>query len=143
VRTNFVFVDLENVQPDSLALLNREYVKVFVFVGANQPKIPFEFADSMQRLGDKAQYLKISGSGRNALDFHVAFYIGQFATQDPTAYFHIVSKDKGFKVLIKHLKSRKILAAQSTDVREIPFIKQASNLRSKSGQPNHEPVLAL
>jgi hypothetical protein len=50
----------------------------------------------MQALGAKAQYVKISGNGSNALDFHIAFYIGHLGAVDPTAYFHIISKDAGF-----------------------------------------------
>jgi hypothetical protein len=69
------------------------------------------------------EYVQISGSGPNALDFHIAFYIGQFAAQDPTACFHIVSNDTGFDPLIEHLKSRKISAARTPSIDSIPAIK--------------------
>jgi len=114
MRTNHVLVDFENVQPASLmALVSEPAFKVLVFVGASQTKIPFEFAASMQALGDNASYVKISGNGSNALDFHVAYYIGRLAAGDPTAYFHIISRDTGFDPLITHLKAQKILAARS------------------------------
>ena len=45
-----------------------------VFIGANQTKVTIEFASLLQQLGTRAQYLRISGNGRNALDFHIAFY---------------------------------------------------------------------
>ena len=123
LRTNYVLIDYENVQPESLSALDAEQFKVIVFVGANQTKLTFEVAMALQRMGSKAEYIKISGTGSNALDFHIAFYIGQIAASDPTAYFHIISKDSGFDPLIQHLKTKKISAIRSRDVSEIPLVK--------------------
>ncbi len=83
----------------------------------------------MQRMGDRAEYIKIAGSGPNSLDFHIAFYIGQLAAQDATAYFYFISKDTGFDPLIQHLKSRKIFAARSPTIGAIPLVK-AGNKKS-------------
>lgn len=128
MRTNYILVDFENVQPASLmALVSEPSFKALVFVGASQTKIPFEFAASMQALGDNASYVKISGNGSNALDFHVAYYIGRLAAGDPTAYFHIISRDTGFDPPITHLKAQKILAARSKDILEIGALKAANS----------------
>jgi hypothetical protein len=129
VRTNYVLIDFENVQPTSLAGLEADHFRVLVFVGANQNKLSFETAAAVQRLGGRAEYVKIAGSGSNALDFHIAFHIGHLAAQDPTAFFHIISKDTGFDPLIQHLKERKVLAARSKEVAEIPLLK-AKNSKS-------------
>jgi len=125
MRIHYVLIDFENVQPESLAGLQQDHFKVLVFVGANQTKIPFKVAQAMQAMGAKAEYVKIAGNGSNALDFHIAFYIGQLAAADPTAFFHIISKDTGFDPLIAHLKAKKILAARETSIRDIPLIKTA------------------
>ena len=127
MRINYVLIDLENVQPASLAGLDAEFFKVLIFVGASQTKIPFELASVAQRLGERAAYIKISGNGSNALDFHVAYYIGRLAQQDPTAYFHIISRDTGFDPLIQHLKTQKIGATRSKDISEIPLLKAANS----------------
>ena len=66
-------------------------------------------------------------SGANALDFHIAFYIGQIVAREPEAYFHIVSKDTGFDPLIQHLKTKKVLCCRSRDVTEIPLVKVANS----------------
>lgn len=123
MRTNYVLVDFENVTPDVLPLLPAEYFKVIVFVGDKQTKVPFELANAMQSLGDRASYLKISGTGQNALDFHIAYMVGVLSTTDSTACFHIVSKDTGFDPLIAHLKSKKIVAIRSASVQDIPSLK--------------------
>jgi hypothetical protein len=123
LKNNYVLIDFENVQPKNLAILNGHEFKVIVFVGSNQAKIPFELASALQAFGTNAEYVKIGGNGPNALDFHIAFYIGQLAERDPNAYFHIISKDTGFDPLIKHLKERKIFAQRERDLAEIPLLR--------------------
>ena len=126
MKNNYLLIDYENVQPKNLAILNGHPVKVIVFVGANQAKVPFDLASALQALGDNAEYVKIGGNGSNALDFHIAFYIGQLAERDPDAYFHIISKDTGFDPLIKHLKENKIFSQREKDLSEIPFLRMSN-----------------
>ena len=126
MKNNYILIDYENVQPKNLAILNGHPVKVIVFVGANQAKVPFDLASALQALGDNAEYVKIGGNGSNALDFHIAFYIGQLAERDPDAYFHIISKDTGFDPLIKHLKENKIFSQREKDLSEIPFLRMSN-----------------
>jgi hypothetical protein len=59
LRTNYVLIDYENVQPDGLSVLDQDHFKVLVFVGANQTKVTFESAAALQRMGSKAEYIKI------------------------------------------------------------------------------------
>lgn len=123
MRTNYVLIDFESVQPTSLDTLAQDHYRVIVFVGATQAKLSFDLVSALQRMGERAQYVKMSGSGPNALDFHIAFYIGELAAQDPTAFFHIISKDTGFDPLIRHLKSRHVFAVRSASIEEMPQIK--------------------
>ena len=139
MRTNFVLIDLENVQPASFNLLEKDHFKVIVFVGASRTTLPYELVSAMQRLGTNGSYIKIAGNGPNALDFHIAYYIGKLAASEPDAFFHIISKDTGFDPLIVHLKSKKILAARSRDIADIPIVKAAN---SKTPTEKLEVVLS-
>jgi hypothetical protein len=121
--TTYVLIDFENVQPKNLALLESQRFKVLVFVGANQTKVSLELARALQALGKNAEYIKISGNGQNALDFHIAYYIGKLAAGEPSAQFHVISKDKGFDPLIKHLKGQKIRVQRESDLAEIPQLR--------------------
>ena len=123
MSTNYVLIDFENVQPKNLSILAAHPFKVFVFIGANQTKVPRHVAVAMQALGDRANYVEIDGSGPNALDFHIAYYIGELAAADPTGSFHIISKDKGFDPLIRHLKGKKIRVRRESDLAEIPNLR--------------------
>ena len=125
MRTNHVLIDYESIQPEQLAPLDADHFRVTVFVGATQARLPFELAAAMQRLGSRAEYVKISGTGPNALDFHIAFYIGRLSAADPGTFFHVVSKDTGFDPLIQHLKSLKIFATRVADILDIPAVRAA------------------
>ena len=121
--TRYVLIDFENVQPKNLSILADHPFQVFVFIGANQTKLPRHVVMAMQKLGDKAQYVEIDGSGPNALDFHIAYYIGELAAADPTGSFHVISKDRGFDPLIRHLKGKKLRVQRETDLAEIPSLR--------------------
>ena len=123
LATNYILIDLENVQPKNLELLSKHPFKVFVFCGANQSRLPTDLVTAMQDLGSNGKYVRISGNGRNALDFHIACYVGELATRDPEGYFHIISKDTGFDTLIQHLKDRKINIQREKDLAEIPVLR--------------------
>ena len=124
MKTNYIMIDMENVVPDNLELLDQEWVKVFLFVGKNQTKLPISMVKAVQRLGSRAQYVEMSGTGHNALDFHIAFYIGRIAATDKDAYFHVISKDTGFDPLIDHLKQEHVFADRVTKIEEIPALIQ-------------------
>lgn len=86
-------------------------------------------AIALQPFGSDAEYIEIEGNGSNALDFHIAYYVGRLAAESADAFFHIISKDKGFDPLIKYLKGQKILCQRSASVTDIPLIK-ISNAKS-------------
>ena len=123
LKTNYLLIDYENVQPKSLSVLNGHPFKVVVFVGAKQAKVPIEFASALQALGSNAEYIQISGSGSNALDFHIAFKMGELSKADPTACFHIISKDSGFDPLIAYVRKRGIQAQRSKEIADLPLLK--------------------
>lgn len=139
MNKNYVLIDYENVQPDAMAALEREHFIVLVFVGANQAKVTYEVASVLQRMGDRADYIKIDGSGKNALDFHIAYYIGRLSAKEPEAHFLIVSKDTGFDPLIRHLKSKKISVSRIKSIADLPSSKKAT---SKSAPDRISTVIA-
>lgn len=126
MKINYILIDYENVQPADLAALDQAHFSVLVFVGASQTKVAFEVAEALQRMGPRAEYIKIAGNGSNALDFHIAFYIGLLSAREPEAFFHIISNDTGFDPLIAHLKGRKIRASRVAAIRDLPVIRAAS-----------------
>jgi hypothetical protein len=125
MRINHVLVDYENVTAVDLRELRRDDVRVVIFLGSNQQKLPSELAIQMQALGERGEYVQVCGNGPNALDFHIAFTIGERCRGEAPSFFHIISNDAGFDPLIKYLRRKKILAARYKAISEIPAIKSS------------------
>jgi hypothetical protein len=101
----FLLIDFENVSDVPLASLAAEY-RVFIFVGRSQNSIPFNLTRDAQQLGTRLEWIKIEGDGRNNLDFHLAYYLGVLTTEHKDAEFLILSRDKGFDPVIRHVVGR-------------------------------------
>lgn len=123
MKTNYVPIDYENVQPTDMGLLRDGSFKVRLFLGPNQSRIPVSLATALQALGRDAEYVVLEAAGSNALDFHIAYYVGVLSAHEPSAFFHIISKDTGFDPLIQHLKGKGVLAQRSTRIADIPPLK--------------------
>ena len=82
MKTNYVLIDFENRPVKSIALLTGEQFRVYLFLGRNNTKVETGLAMEMQSLGDRGAYVKIESAGKNVLDFHVAYYIGELAASD-------------------------------------------------------------
>ena len=113
----YVLIDYQNVQPLRASYDDPSRVQLLVFLGANQAE-----TSARRRLGDNVQYIKISGEGHNALDFHIAYYIGELVTKEPDCDIWIVSKDRGFRHLVDHLTQKKFKIHQVTD---LAFVQEA------------------
>jgi hypothetical protein len=145
LKTAFVLIDFEDVQPRNMGLLKGGAFKIKVFVGASQAKVSLEMVQALQTFGSDAEYIQISGNGSNALDFHIAYYIGRLAVEEPGATFHIISKDTGFDPLIKHLKANRIECKRSATIADIPHVKAGSSVAvepvpSSAGKAKAEKV---
>ena len=113
MASKYALIDLENIQPASLQKLKNEGYQLKVFVGANQAKISVELAEEIQQFGENAQYVRLQNSGKNALDFHIAFYMGQLVSNEPGCQFLVISKDTGYDPLLKHMRDIGIKANRS------------------------------
>lgn len=120
MKNNYVLIDFESVQVKSLALLGGEQFRVHLFLGPHHAKLPRPLVLAMHEFGARAKYVELEAAGPNALDFHIAYYLGSLAAADPDGFFHVISKDTGFDPLIRHLKSRKIFAARSESIEDMP-----------------------
>jgi PIN domain len=140
MKTNYVLIDFESVQVKSLALLVSEHFRVRLFLGPNHTKVPSDLVLAMHDFGDRAKYVKLDAPGPNALDFHIAYYLGQLAAHDPTGFYHIISKDTGFDPLIAHLKTKKIFAARSASIEEMPCFLPAGAVGTMAPSLDPKPV---
>ena len=118
---NHVFVDFENVHQVDLTLIGAKAVSFTLMVGAKQTKLDTDLVEMLMSHSSAVQLVKLKSSGKNALDFALAYYLGCAALADPTAYFHIISKDGGFDPLIEHLRARHIHVYRHVSCAELTF----------------------
>ena len=112
---NHVFVDFENVHQIDLSVIGARSVCFTLLLGARQKRLDVALVEKLMEHAASVQLIRLTSSGKNALDFSLAYYVGRAVAGDPTAYFHIVSKDTGFNPLIEHLRSRHISVVRHDD----------------------------
>lgn len=99
----YLYIDYENVQDVKVEVI-KATTKVRIVVGDDQNKVPIELVQKTQPFGTGVEWIKVPGKGRNALDFFIAYFIGQDAKANPGKRFIIYSKDTGYDPLINYLK---------------------------------------
>jgi PIN domain len=121
-RTNYIFVDYENVQKLDLDLIAGKAVKVFLIVGHRRKSFPSLLARQMHQYHDQVAWIESQGASRNALDLVLAYHVGVHAGADPKGYFHILSADKDYDALVAHLRTNGILASRDEEFAKIPAL---------------------
>jgi hypothetical protein len=126
MELTYIFVDFENVQPPDMGLLSGDHYQLRIFRGPHQNKLDFDIAESLQPHGSRVQYIKSDKQGKNALDFHIAFYMGRLieeleADGSPACKntrFVVISKDGGFDALMSHVQSLGYGAMKAANIRQ-------------------------
>jgi hypothetical protein len=99
---HLLLIDFENVQQVDLARLDESY-QIVIFVGASQKNVPIELVTNAQKLGSRVEWQRVDANGSNALDFFIACQLGRVIENSPQLNCIVLSKDKGFDPLLRHL----------------------------------------
>ncbi len=101
-REVHVLVDWENVQPDEAEVrsLVPDATDLWLFHGPAQRGVGAGHGG----FGERAVPVRISRSGKNALDFHLSFYMGYIAARHPDARFVVLSNDQGYGPMLDHAR---------------------------------------
>lgn len=118
-----VLLDYENVQPSEaeLRLMVPDASQVWVFHGPQQRKIEERFAS----FGTGVTAVPISKSGKNALDFHLSFYMGYIASKNPASAMVVVANDKGYEPMLEHAKAMGFVVRRQSHGQVKPAAKKA------------------
>lgn len=102
VPQTHVFVDWENVQPtgQEIQQLVPNVTAVWLFHGPHQKNVAANQALFDQRL----TLVPIARTGKNALDFHLSFYMGYIASRNPQAHFVVIANDQGYLPMLEHAR---------------------------------------
>ncbi|MEE9309111.1 MAG: PIN domain-containing protein [Spirochaetia bacterium] len=94
-----IYVDFENVP--NVEIRETSDTRILIFIGQSQKRLSTNIVRAIQPLGKNVEWIQINGSGKNALDFHIAYYLAMHKAQ-PDMEHYIISKDAGFDPLIVH-----------------------------------------
>jgi len=139
---NHVFVDFENVHEIDPALIGQPAVNLMLLVGARQTKIDTDLVEKLMQHAGSVQLVRLTSTGRNALDFTLAYYVGRAVAADPTGHFHIISKDTGYDALVTHLQSRHVHAQRHGDYSRLTFSGDAKPTAPVRDNPAPPPAPA-
>src|SRR5512137_1492147 len=120
-----ILVDFENVQPSALdiGLVPGAGVRLAIFRGPGQMKYSADVAEAWQPLGPNVTFIRCAKAGRNAVDMHIAFYLGELVAKQEQAEagqgarFFIVSRDTDFDPLLMHIRSQGFEAARVASIK--------------------------
>ena len=101
-----VFVDFENVPSVDLAPIADKPVHVTLLIGQKQRRLELDLVRQIHEHAAKVALIEVGASGRNALDLVLAWHLGGAAERQPGDRFFVVSRDKDFDPLVRHLRSR-------------------------------------
>ena len=119
---NHVFVDFENVHKVDITVIGSKTVSFTLLVGPRQIKLDVSLVEKLFEHAASVELVRLTSSGKNALDFTLAYYVGRAVAADPTGLFHIISGDAGYDPLIEHLRSRHISAFRHSSFETLPFL---------------------
>jgi hypothetical protein len=120
----YLLVDFENLQPPAqdIARVRGDDYRLWVFHGPHQNKFAAEIVVAWQPLGDRVRFVQSAKSGKNALDFHIAFCLGQAqqknASESRPARYIVVSKDSGFDSLFDYMKTLRCAVGKAHSIPE-------------------------
>jgi hypothetical protein len=122
-RTQYIFIDYENVSESDLSRVSGKAVSVFMILGAGQKSLPTSLFLFAQNHSSQLRVIQTPVVGKNALDFVLTLELGRIIAADPEGYFHIISKDNDFDSVVRHLKGEKKHIARHTSLAEIPALR--------------------
>jgi hypothetical protein len=130
-----VLLDDENVQSmqKQVRPLVPDARHVWVFLGPHQRDVEQRF----ESFGGDATAVPISKTGKNALDFHLSFYMGHIASKNPGSAMVVIANDKGYEPMLAHAQAMGFAVRWVAHGKAAPAAKKAAGGRedgaSKAG----------
>ena len=132
-----LLVDFENVQQVDLARLDDSF-QIIIFVGAAQKSIPIELVTNAQKLGSRIEWQRVDANGSNALDFFIACQLGRVLEKSPQLQCIVLSKDKGFDPLLRHLNKTGLKCNRLNSLLELD-----PKAAAQPEEPNYKRVIEV
>ena len=136
VSDSLLLVDYENVHQVDFDRLPESF-QVMIFVGTSQKSVPVDMVACTQKLGNRVEWHRVDGNGSNALDFYIACQLGRIIETAPKIQCIVLSKDKGYDPLLRHLNR------SGLKCRRINSLLELDPKSASTEEPNYKRVLEL
>lgn len=137
---NYVFVDFENGQEIDLPPDRDLPMALVLLVGEKQKSLKTDLVEQLLARSAHVQLVRMTVSGRNALDLALACHLGRVMAVNPSGHFHIVSKDKDFDALVSHLKGQGHRIARHDTFAQLPFLRPTLPVSKASSELTISPA---
>lgn len=108
---SYLLLDMENLMPSAEEIHRlKSECKILCFSKA-QDKISVALAMALQT-NRRCEFILTGATGKNALDFHIAFYLGVLSHLHSGCTAYVISKDSGYDSLIKWINQHTDIAAR-------------------------------
>jgi hypothetical protein len=102
--SRLLLVDFENTNVFNINDVATN-IRIIIFLGAHQKTLPVDFVKKCQPRGTSLEWLNLPYTGKNALDFFIAYHLGRILEKyGKNTECFIFSKDHGYDPLIQNLK---------------------------------------
>ena len=141
--THFVLVDFENVPGVDLSLLGKEPLCVTLFLGPKS-KLKPGLVEQITTQPFEVRLIKVGQIKKNALDFVLAYHLGEMVTRFPRGHYYLISGDQDFAPLVTHLRDKHVHISQHNDIASLPFLARPQPLLApvaKTSAPPKPPAV--
>lgn len=111
-RTNYIFVDFENVRVTDLDKIEGKAAHVTLVLGEQHKSLPVSLVQKMLQYPGQIEIVETGRAGKNALDLVLASYMGGRRATNPEGDFHVVSKDRDYHAVVAHFRAKGVSAQQ-------------------------------
>lgn len=134
----YLLVDFENLQPTAADIerVRADDLRLWIFHGPHQNRFAADMVVAWQPLGDRVQFVQSSRSGKNALDFHIAFHLGvlheRHRAEGSPARFVVVTGDGGFDAIFSHMHTLSAAVGKAKSIPEALTMAESLSLAEPS-----------
>ena len=118
---NLYLIDYENVTENGLSHVKDLTAddRVILFYSSQIKNISFEKHVEIAQCPAAFEYIKISKTGKNYLDFQLSTYLGFLIGREPVEKIYIITKDTGYDSIIDFWTERKYQIRRAASIEDI------------------------
>ncbi len=114
----YYLIDFENVSNPGLTGLENltKDDTIIIFYSKNANNFSMQNHIKLEASCVSKEYIEVTRSGKNALDFQLATYLGALVAKSPSSVYTIISKDEGFSAITEFWKIKGTTIKQFPDL---------------------------